>query len=92
MRGLGLFVVVASFVVPFADRNLQVRACLSLVLLVWFTLVRFKLEPSGGRGLLVVDVSKVVPSLWAPSREGCERRTSSAVQSGGECRRELADH
>ena len=46
----------------------------------------------GDCGCSVVDVSEVVPSPWAQSREGRVRRNSSATQSGGECRRELADH
>ena len=33
-----------------------------------------------------------VPSLWAPSREGCVRWSRVEARTGGECRRELADH
>ena len=74
--------------------GLLVIAILSFVVVVLFVLGGFVASSSGlwWFRLLVVDVSEVMPSPWAQSREGCVRRTSSAVQSGGECRRELADH
>ena len=83
------FVVFVSFV----WWGLLVIAVLSFVVVVLFVLGGFVASSLGlwWFRLLVVDVFEVVPS-WAQSREGCVRRTSSAVQSGGECRRELADH
>ena len=74
--------------------GLLVIAVLSFVVVVLFVLGGFVASSSGlwWFRLLVVDVSEVVPSPWAKSREGCVRRTSSAAQSGEECRGELADH
>ena len=54
--------------------------------------LRLRRVVSSGDCCCTVVFELRVPSLWAPSREGCVRRTSSAAQSAGECRRELADH